>query len=371
MNALDISGRRLGASVRPQPVKSSLPRADLPQTFESRVMHSWAVAGHWLGVLDRALLEAVEAPGALGEAARWQIQGDAKRIRARLALAAGHAMGADMLAVVRVAAAVELLHEASLVHDDLQDRDTLRRGKNTVWVEYGEALAITLGDWMINQAYDVLLQIETDPPKLRQIARAMSKAVAATVCGQARENVAKSSLTTSPSDYIEMATGKTAPLLSFPLESAALLAGRTEQELAAIRSGLECLGGAYQLRDDLIDLLGEKGRGEAGADLIEGKATLPVLLYYAQADHASRVEMTTYIQSDRDNRAAFAAEFADRLVHHQVFDEVCEMVEGLVQMGHQTLQGAPPSVCFLVRMVFSQLLTPIQRQTEDKRVAVG
>ena len=224
MNALDISGRRLGASVRPQPVKSSLPRADLPQTFEGRVMHSWAVAGHWLGVLDRALHEAVEAPGALGEAARWQIQGDAKRIRARLALAAGHAMGADMLAVVRVAAAaVELLHEASLVHDDLQDRDTLRRGKNTVWVEYGEALAITLGDWMINQAYDVLLQIETDPPKLRQIARAMSKAVAATVCGQARENVAKSSLTTSPSDYIEMATGKTAPLLSFPLESAALL----------------------------------------------------------------------------------------------------------------------------------------------------
>ena len=69
--------------------------------------------------------------------------------------------------------------------------------------------------------------------------------------------------------------------------------------------------------------------------------------------------MTTYIQSDRDNRVAFAAEFADRLVHHQVFDEVYEMAEGLVQMGHQTLQGAPPSVCFLVRMVFSQLLTPI------------
>ena len=71
-------------------------------------MHSWAVAGHWLGVLDRALHEAVDAPGVLGDAARWQIEGDAKRIRARLALAAGHAMGADMLAVVRIAAAVEL-----------------------------------------------------------------------------------------------------------------------------------------------------------------------------------------------------------------------------------------------------------------------
>ena len=150
MNAFDISSRRRGAPVRPQPVKSTLSRPDLPQTFENRVMHSWAVAGHWLGVLDRALHEAVDAPDVLGEAARWQIEGDAKRIRARLALAAGHAMGADMLAVVRIAAAVELLHEASLVHDDLQDRDTLRRGKNTVWVEFGEELAITLGDWMIN-----------------------------------------------------------------------------------------------------------------------------------------------------------------------------------------------------------------------------
>ena len=371
MNAFDIASRRRGAPVRPQPVKSSLSRPDLQQTFESRVMHSWAVAGHWLGVLDRALHEAVEAPDVLGDAARWQIEGDAKRIRARLALAAGHAMGADMLAVVRIAAAVELLHEASLVHDDLQDRDTLRRGKNTVWVEFGEELAITLGDWMINQAYDVLLQMETGPQKLRRIARAMSKAVGETVCGQARENVAKSHLTTSPSDYIDMATGKTAPLLAFPLESVAVLADRSEDEIASIRSGLECLGGAYQLRDDLIDLLGEKGRGMAGADLVEGKATLPVLLLYAQADQALRSEIEMYIQSDRAVREARAEDFAAQLVSHQVFDDVCEMVDGLVQMGHQTLQGAPPSVCFLVRMVFSKLLVPVQRQGKDVRVAVG
>ena len=138
MNALDIASRRRSAPGRPQPVQTAAPRPDLPQTFETRVMHSWTVAEHWLGVLDRALHEAVDAPGMLGTAARWQIEGDAKRIRARLALAAGHAMGADMLVVVRVAAAVELLHEASLVHDDLQDRDTLRRGKSTVWVEFGD-----------------------------------------------------------------------------------------------------------------------------------------------------------------------------------------------------------------------------------------
>ena len=100
----------------------------------------------------------------------------------------------------------------------------------------------------------------------------------------------------------------------------------------------------------------------AGADLVEGKATLPVLLLYAQADQALRSEIEMYIQSDRAVREARAEDFAAQLVSHQVFDDVCEMVDGLVQMGHQTLQGAPPSVCFLVRMVFSKLLVPVQRQ---------
>ena len=215
----------------------------------------------------------------------------------------------------------ELLHEASLVHDDLQDRDTLRRGKNTVWVEFGEELAITLGDWMINQAYDVLLQMETGPQKLRRIARAMSKAVGETGCGQARENVAKSHLTTSPSDYIDMATGKTAPLLAFPLESVAVLADRSEDEIASIRSGLECLGGAYQLRDDLIDLLGEKGRGMAGADLVEGRQPYRSC-FYTQATRHCGVK-SRCISRVTEPREARAEDFAAQLVGHQVFDDVC------------------------------------------------
>ena len=371
MNAFDIASRRLGASARRQTFVPVPKSQDESLSLEERVRHSWKVAGQWPGVLNQALLEAIDAPGVLGDAARWQISGDAKRIRARLALAAGHAMGADMLAVVKVAAAVELLHEASLVHDDLQDRDVLRRGKSAVWVEFNEELAITLGDWMINQAYDVLLQIDTDPAKLRKIARAMSKAVGDTVCGQARENAHKASLTTEVADYIAMATGKTAPLLAFPLESVAVLASRTEAEIEAIRAGLECLGGAYQLRDDLIDLIGEKGRGSAGADFVEGKATLPLLMFYAKSEPFTRKQVEEFITATVEERTKSAEAWAGRLVADSSFDEVIEMTEGLVTMGHTTLGGAPRAVALLVRMVFDKLLVPVQRPAAVHQVAVG
>lgn len=371
MNAFDIASRWAGATSRRQPVLSATPTSAEVETLGQHALHSWAAAGHWLGVLDRALLEATDAPGTLGEAARWQIGGEAKRVRARLALAAGHALGADMLAVTKVAAAVELLHEASLIHDDLQDRDRLRRGRNAVWVEFGEELAITLGDWMINQAYDVLLQMEIEPSKLRRVARAMAQAVGDTVRGQANENENKAALATDPADYIEMATRKTAPLLSFPLEAVAILASRSDAEIQAIRAGLECLGGAYQLRDDLIDLLGAKGRGSAGADFIEGKATLPLVLFYAQADIRGKLETETFITASKSVREAGAADWAALLVASPAFDQVVDMTDRLTDMGYGALRAAPELVSQLVQMVFSKLLVPVQRPSVDRKAAMG
>ena len=93
-----------------------------------------------------------------------------------------------------------------------------------MWVEFGDELAVTLGDWLINQAYDVILQVEAPAHTTRALARAMAKAVAETVRGQAVENEAKTCLDTNLTDYIDMATGKTAPLLAFPLVQIPLLA---------------------------------------------------------------------------------------------------------------------------------------------------
>ena len=363
MKALEIVSRRVSTSAnRFGRTRFERHRAAKQVDQERAAGLSWQAADQWMEALSSAMLDNTQAPGVLGRAVVWQLGGDAKRVRARLALAAGHALGAEMQEVVKVAAAVELLHEASLVHDDLQDRDTLRRGRNAVWVEFGDELAVTLGDWLINQAYDVILQVEAPAHTTRALARAMAKAVAETVRGQAVENEAKTCLDTNLTDYIDMATGKTAPLLAFPLEAVCMLAGRSQQECAAIRSGLECLGGAYQLRDDLIDLLGQKGRGSAGADLVEGKATLPVLIYHGAADAHEQESLKAFLQSPREERARQAKRWARILVESEAFDEVRDTVDGLVTMGFHALDEAPTVVALLVKRVFGKIIAPVQRE---------
>ena len=346
-----------------------------PADVGSLVAKSWREAETLVPQVQATMLEAVQAPGILGEAASYQLQGQAKRIRARLAVASGKALGADMAAVVKIAAATELLHEASLVHDDLQDRDTLRRGRKTVWFAYSDELAITLGDWFINQAYDVMLSVEGPAVTTRHLARAMAKAVGDTVRGQALENDAKASLNTTQSDYIDLAGGKTAPLLALPLEAVALVAGCGATERNAIRAGLECLGSAYQLRDDLIDLLGEKGRGEAGADLIEGKATLPVLIHYRNAGESERNALRRFLESPRDIREQEASAWARTLVESPAFDEVRDTVDGLMSLGFDALADAPEAMTLLVKRVFGKLIAPVQREcaqhSELRHAAAG
>jgi geranylgeranyl pyrophosphate synthase len=326
-----------------------------------RVAESWRLADESLSQVTSTMLRATEAPGLLGEAARYQLSGSAKRLRARMALALGHALDTDMNTVVKIAAACELLHEASLVHDDLQDRDKMRRGRQAVWYAYSSELAITLGDWLINQAYDVILSIDVSATTTRQLARSLAKAVGDTVRGQAVENEMKTNLTTSTSDYIDMAAGKTAPLLGFPLEAVSTVAGRSHRECAAIRSGLESLGGAYQLRDDLIDLLGEKGRGAGGADLIEGKATLPVVVYYRDTSAEQRLKLQVFLNASREVREDQAGFWVDELLSSQAFDEVSATVDGLTETGFRYLEEAPWEVFIICKRIFGILNSPVER----------
>jgi geranylgeranyl pyrophosphate synthase len=330
---------------------------------------SWRQADESLAQVTSAMLNAAQAPGILGEAAKYQLSGTAKRLRARMALALGHAFQTDLNTVVKIAAACELLHEASLVHDDLQDQDTMRRGRKAVWVAYSPELAITLGDWFINQAYDVILSVDVSATTTRQLARSLAKAVGDTVRGQAIENEAKTNLNATTSDYIDMAAGKTAPLLAFPLEAVCAVAGRSQRECAAIRSGLECLGGAYQLRDDLIDLLGDKGRGDGGADLVEGKATLPVVVYYRDGSPEQRQGLECFLKKPREEREKQVAFWVQEILFSHAFDEVRDTVDGLMDMGFRYLNDSPVEVSMLCKRLFGKLIGPVERPaTSEQRV---
>ncbi len=200
-----------------------------------------------------------------------------KRIRARLALAAASALGADPADAIAWAAACELLHNASLVHDDLQDGDRMRRGEPTLWVRHGEAQAINAGDLLLMLPTLALDGVGAGPSVQWRLARALARFAADTVRGQSLEMSLRDSRRFGWADYLRAIEGKTSGFFALPIFGAAVLAGRSDEEADALATEFTRIGTVFQLQDDVIDLYGEKGRESVGADLREGKVSALVV----------------------------------------------------------------------------------------------
>lgn len=196
--------------------------------------------------------------GPAGNAAALHLSAGGSRVRARLALHACATLGVPEAQAIAVAAACELLHNASLVHDDLQDRDPQRRGHDTVWRRHGDAAAICVGDLMLSAAYGSLASAGADAGRL--IAR-LHQRVAAVIHGQCDDLGLQGDTVASLDTYERVARGKSAPLLILPLELALALAGRLDAiEVAAEAGALFAVG--YQAADDLDDVERDVLNGE-------------------------------------------------------------------------------------------------------------
>lgn len=204
-----------------------------------------------------------------------------KRLRARLALAAAEALGSDRMLCVPWAAACELLHNATLVHDDLQDGDRTRRGRPTVWATHGEAQAVNVGDLMLTLPYLAVEEVPVPAARRWLLVRALASHAVAVVRGQSTELGLSASRDISWTAYRRTVIGKTSALFQLPVEGASLLSGRSNAESRMLASAFRSLGVLFQLQDDLLDLYGDKGRGEAGSDLREGKVSSLVVEHLA------------------------------------------------------------------------------------------
>jgi geranylgeranyl diphosphate synthase type I len=216
----------------------------------------------------------------LGVIAQEHLSTGGKRMRARLCLATAAALGVDRTAAVPWATAIELLHNATLVHDDIQDGDLIRRGQPTVWVRHGVAQAINAGDLMLMLPFLALDQFEDLDDGVRwRLSRALARHAALTVRGQSEELALLSSGQLSRTRYRRAVEGKTGSLFALPVEGAALLAGWSAEDAQALGERFTALGVLFQLQDDVVDLYGDKGRGHRGSDLEEGKVSALVLAH--------------------------------------------------------------------------------------------
>lgn len=186
------------------------------------------------------------------EAARYHLSAGGARVRAQLGLDAAAVLNLSRIASLACAAAPELLHNASLAHDDLQDGDALRRAKPAVWTQFGRAVALSTGDLLISAAYAALAA----HPRPAAALRAMHEAIAITIRGQTQDCCPGHP---SPDAYASIAADKSGPLLALPVRLA-LIAASAPGEEAAIRAG-RSLAVAYQTLDDLADRHADQLRG--------------------------------------------------------------------------------------------------------------
>jgi geranylgeranyl diphosphate synthase, type I len=224
-----------------------------------------------------------------------------KRLRPVFLLLACEAQDGDWQKALPAAAAIELLHNFTLIHDDIEDRDRTRRGRPTLWAIWGEAQAINAGDALFTLAYRSLFNLQTTGGSPETILRAVNcytDAILHITEGQHLDLSFESLSEVAEDTYLAMIRGKTAALLGLACELGGVLAGAPAAQIEALREfGVE-LGLAFQMQDDLLGLWGnpEQTGKPVGSDLCNRKKTLPILHGMAHsADFAALVTATADI----------------------------------------------------------------------------
>ncbi len=220
-----------------------------------------------------------------GEGAGPDAQG--KRIRPLLTLLCAQACGADWKVALPAAAAVELIHNFSLIHDDIQDQSPLRRNRSTVWVKWGVAQAINAGDVMFTQAFAALQGLRGAGVPAEVVLEAehtLQNTCLRLTEGQFLDLTYETQTDLSLEDYWPMIGGKTSALLACCAELGALVVGEAETRRAHFREFGFALGLAFQVLDDWLGIWGDAAlTGKStDSDLVSGKKSLPVLFALEQ-----------------------------------------------------------------------------------------
>ena len=245
-----------------------------------------------------------------------------KRVRPLLTLAAARLCEYEGPDAVRLAAAVEFIHTATLLHDDVVDGSATRRGRPAANRLWGNKPTILVGDFLFSRAFQ--LMVETGSV---EVLRILSTASAIIAEGEVMQLATANNLATTEADHLAVIRAKTAALFAAATEVSGALAGVSPEKVEGLRVYGDCLGIAFQLADDALDYAGNAGATgkDAGDDFREGKVTAPVLNAYASArDDEERAFWKRVIeandQQDGDLERAVSLMQRDRAVERTLED---------------------------------------------------
>ncbi|MGN1362460.1 MAG: short chain isoprenyl diphosphate synthase IdsA [Methanobrevibacter sp.] len=221
-------------------------------------------------------------PKELQESSIYLTKAGGKMLRPALTLLTTQAVGGSKEQALKTAAAFELIHTFSLIHDDIMDDDDMRRGKPSVHTVWGEPLAILAGDTLFSKAFELVISSKEDNVHPERVANALS--VVADACvkiceGQASDMGFEGNFDVNEDEYLNMIFKKTGALIAGACEAGAILGGADQEVIDAMYEYGKAIGLAFQIQDDYLDVISdEEDLGKpVGSDIAEGKMTLMVV----------------------------------------------------------------------------------------------
>jgi octaprenyl-diphosphate synthase len=269
--------------------------------------------------------------------ARYALENQGKQLRPTLVALAAGSVGRVTDDLVTVAVIIEMVHLATLVHDDIMDQAVIRRRRPTLAAAWGTEVSVLLGDCLFAHALKLAAGFPTNV-----VSRAVA-AAAGTVCsGEILQTHRRRRWTLARDEYFKVVEMKTAALFALACELGGQLAGATEVERGVLgRFGL-ALGTAYQIFDDCLDLYGAEGDAgkSLGTDLAKGKLTLPLLVFLERAGPSERARLIDRLDEWQPEYFGFVRELVEQ---HDGLAEAARVIEGYLDQARAALRGLRPS----------------------------
>jgi len=221
----------------------------------------------------------VAHPEELYKASRYLVDAGGKRLRPAVLILVAEATGSDLKSVLPAAVAVELVHNFTLIHDDIMDKDDVRRGRPAVHMIWGEAGAILAGDTLYSKAFSILSKVQNEPSRILKCMDILSKTCTEICEGQWLDMDFEKRGKVSKAEYIEMVEKKTSVLYAAAAKIGALLGGASDETAEALSEYGRLIGIGFQMYDDVLDMVTpQEVLGKVrGSDLMEGKHTLIII----------------------------------------------------------------------------------------------
>ncbi|ASJ09965.1 serralysin [Thermococcus sp. P6] len=281
--------------------------------------------------VDMKILELIpeKEPGELYAAARHYPLAGGKRVRPFVVLRAAEAVGGDAEKALYPAAAVEFIHNYSLVHDDIMDMDEKRRGRPTVHKIWGVNMAILAGDLLFSKAFEAVARAEVGPGKKARILEVLVRTSNELCEGQAMDIEFETRSEVTVEEYLRMISGKTGALFDGSATIGGIVGTEREDYVQALSKWGRNVGIAFQIWDDVLDLVAdeEKLGKPVGSDIRKGKKTLIVSHFFQRASEEDKAELMKvfgkYAGDAKD----------DALIHEDIREEVERAIELLRKYG--------------------------------------